>query len=64
MRALERADTPILSGMRSYHNFVKPYMALNGKTPAEAGGIKVNGGNKWITIIQNARREEKARKSS
>ena len=29
-------------------------MALNGKTPAEACGITVEGKNKWITLIQNA----------
>ena len=27
-------------------------MALKGKTPAEACGIKINGNNKWITLIQ------------
>jgi hypothetical protein len=27
---------------------------LNGKTPAEACGIKVRGSNKWLTLIQNA----------
>jgi len=27
---------------------------LNGKTPAEACGIKVEGNNKWVTLIQNA----------
>jgi len=31
-------------------------MALDGKTPAEAAGIKVEGNDKWMTIIQNARR--------
>jgi transposase-like protein len=58
MRTLEKADTPILTGMRIYHNFVKPHMALEGKTPAEAAGIKVEGDNKWITIIQNAATHE------
>jgi hypothetical protein len=29
-------------------------MRLDGKTPAEACGIKVEGKNKWITLIQNA----------
>jgi transposase-like protein len=62
MRTLERADTPVLPGMRIYHNFVKPHMALGGKTPAEAAGIKVNGDNKWITIIQNASKIQKAPK--
>ena len=29
-------------------------MALDGKTPAEVAGIKVEGENKWLTLIQNA----------
>lgn len=29
-------------------------MGLNGKTPAEACGIQIEGENKWITLIQNA----------
>jgi hypothetical protein len=29
-------------------------MALKGKTPAEACGFKIEGDNKWMTIIQNA----------
>jgi hypothetical protein len=56
---LEKSDTPILSGIRIYHNFVKPEMASNGKTPGEVVGIKVKGANKWITIIQNASKHEK-----
>jgi putative transposase len=54
MRGLKRRRTPILAGMQIYHNFVRPHMALNGKTPAEACGIKVEGENKWLTLIQNA----------
>jgi len=54
MRTLEKADTPILTGMQIFHNYVRPHMALNGKTPAEVAGIKIQGDNKWITIIQNA----------
>jgi len=33
-------------------------MALNGKTPAEACGITVEGKNKWKTLIQNASKKE------
>ena len=29
-------------------------MCLDGDTPADRVGIKINGGNKWPTIIQNA----------
>jgi hypothetical protein len=54
MRTLEKADSPILKGMEIYHNYVRPHMALDGKTPAEKAGIKITGENKWVTIIQNA----------
>lgn len=30
-------------------------VCLNGKTPAEVAGIKVEGQNRWITVIQNAK---------
>jgi len=29
-------------------------MGIDGKTPSEKAGIKIEGLNKWITIIQNA----------
>ena len=54
MRGLKKKDTPILKGMQVYHNFIKPHEGLDGKTPAEACGIVVNGENKWMTLIQNA----------
>jgi len=54
MRTLEIADTPILRGMQIYHNYVRPHMALKGKTPADAAGIIIEGENKWLTIIPNA----------
>jgi transposase-like protein len=56
MRSLKREDTPILTGMQIYHNHVRPHMALDGRTPAEACGIEVRGENKWMTLIQNASR--------
>jgi hypothetical protein len=31
---------------------------LEGKTPAEACGISVEGENRWITIIQNASKND------
>ena len=30
------------------------FQALKGKTPADLAGIKVQGDNKWLTLIQNA----------
>ena len=54
MRGLERKDSPILAGYKIFHNYVRPHKGLNGKTSPEAAGIKVEGKNKWLTIIQNA----------
>ena len=57
MRTLKRPDTPILSGYRIYHNYIRPHEALNGRTPSEAAGITVTGDDKWMTIIQNAKKQ-------
>jgi transposase-like protein len=54
MRNLKRKDTPILTGYQIFHNYVRPHMALKGRTPAELCGIEVKGKNKWMTLIQNA----------
>ena len=56
-RNLKKADTPILTGMQIYHNYIRPHMALENRTPAELAGIKVEGDNKWLTLIQNASRK-------
>ncbi len=58
MRSLKREDSPILTGMQIFHNFVRPHIGLHGRTPAEAAGIKVEGENKWLTIIQNAAKSQ------
>jgi len=54
MRGLKRQDTKILTGYQIFHNYVRPHEGLKGKTPAEESGIKVEGKNKWLTLIQNA----------
>jgi transposase-like protein len=53
-RNLKKEDSPILAGYQIFHNYVRPHMALDGKTPADLAGIEVEGDNKWITLIQNA----------
>jgi hypothetical protein len=53
-RNLKKMDTPILRGMQIHHNYIRPHMALEGKTPADKAGIEVHGENKWLTLIQNA----------
>ena len=47
-------DTQLAEGKRIHYNFVKPHIALKGKTPAEVSGIKINEKNKWLTLMQNA----------
>ena len=54
MRGLKNVDTPILKGYQIFHNYLRPHEGLDGKTPAEACGIEVQGDNKWVTLIQNA----------
>jgi len=60
MRSLKREDSSILGGYQIFHNYIQPHEGLDGRTPAEACGIDVQGGNKWITLIQNASRRRKA----
>jgi hypothetical protein len=54
MRGLKIVDTDILKGYQLFHNYIRPHEALDGKTPAEACGITIEGQNKWKTLIQNA----------
>jgi putative transposase len=58
MRGLKNKDTPILKGYQIYHNFIREHGGLNGKTPSEACGITIEGQNKWLTLIQNASKNE------
>jgi len=53
-RGLKNDNTPILTGYQIYHNYIREHKGLNGKTPSEVCGIKIEGNNKWITLIQNA----------
>jgi len=57
-RGLKKDDSGIISGLRLYHNFVRPHLGLpDNITPAEAAGITVEGVNKWLTLIQAATKE-------
>jgi putative transposase len=61
MRGLKIDDTAILPGYQIFHNYFRPHMALNGMTPAEKCGIKIEGENKWQTVIQNAVKENEVK---
>jgi transposase-like protein len=58
MRGLKQKRTVILQGYQLYHNYIRPHMALDGKTPSEACGIQIDGKNKWVTLIQNASKHQ------
>ncbi|MCL5318820.1 MAG: hypothetical protein M1503_11255 [Thaumarchaeota archaeon] len=53
-RGWKKMSTPLAEGNRIQYNFVKPHMALEGQTPAQAAGIDVNGKNKWLELLENA----------
>ena len=53
-RGLKKNDSPLINGYQIYHNYVRPHMALDGKTPSEVCGIIIQGNDKWKTLIQNA----------
>jgi len=54
VRGLKKNESPLIDGYQIYHNYIRPHMSLDGKTPSEVAGIKIEGKDKWITLIQNA----------
>ena len=64
MRGVKIEDTPIVEGHRLYYNFIKPHEALDGRTPSEEAGIKVEGENKWLTLMHTAIQHKNAKKSN
>jgi transposase-like protein len=54
VRGIKKDDSVLIGGYQIYHNYFRPHMSLEGKTPAEKCGISIEGTNKWITLIQNA----------
>ena len=56
MRGLKKKDTPILKGYEIFHNYFRPHEGLQGKTPSQLCGVEIEGENKWITLIQNAKK--------
>ena len=53
-RGLKRDDSMILTGIRTYHNHLRPHEGLDGKTPGEVAGIRIEGDSKALTVIRAA----------
>ncbi len=58
VRGVKRDDSAIFKGMQIHHNYVRPHQGLDGDTPADRAGIRIQGDNKWKTIIQNAAKSD------
>jgi transposase-like protein len=54
MRGIKIEDTPIIPMNQIYYNFIRPHQALEGKTPAEAAGVGINGENKWEGLLSKS----------
>jgi len=54
MRGLEIEDSPFIKGHQLYYNFIRPHEALDGRTPSEMAGIRIEGDNKWLALMRNA----------
>ena len=57
MRGMQTKETAqkIIEAMRIHYDYVREHSKL-GKTPAETCGIKIEGENKLLTLMQNASR--------
>jgi hypothetical protein len=57
MRGLDHEESAsrMIEGQRIYYNYLRPHMALNGKTPAEVAGLDMQlEQNRWQSLIQKA----------
>ena len=50
-RGWKSYETPLAEGQRIAYNFVKPHLALEGKTPGQAAGIEAKG---WNDLLERA----------
>jgi len=51
----EKSAQLMADGTRIEYNFIRPHMALNGKTPAEVAGLALNlEGNMWQELIKRS----------
>jgi len=56
-RGWKTKETQLAEGNRIQYNFVKPHIALEGKTPAQEAGINLGNKDKWLEFLQNSVRE-------
>jgi transposase-like protein len=62
MRHLKKAHSAdkVFKGYRAYYNFVRPHMALENHTPAQAAAVPIQlGTNRWLDLIRQAARAKR-----
>jgi putative transposase len=59
MRGLDDEQTAqtMMDGLRVYYNFIRPHMALNGKTPAQQAKIDDGSKQNWLSLIKKASKQ-------
>lgn len=51
----EKTADRYIENWKTYYNFVKPHMALNGLTPSDVAGINMGiERNKWLSLLKLA----------
>ena len=58
-RGLKKDDSPAITGIKLYHNYIRPHMDLDSDTPTDRAGIKIQGANKLA--YNNLKRLKKTR---
>ncbi|MDG6951568.1 MAG: DDE-type integrase/transposase/recombinase [Nitrososphaerota archaeon] len=53
-RGWKSISTPLAEGQRIHYGFVKSHQALDGQTPAQRAGIRLEGQNKWLALLKAA----------
>ncbi len=53
-RGWKNPTSKIAEGQRIHYDFVKPHIALEGQTPAQAAGIGIESENKWMELLKRA----------
>lgn len=58
MRGMDHKESAqtLMEAMRIYHNYVRTNQGLDGRTPAEASGIKLDHNtNRWLSLWRDAK---------
>jgi len=55
-RGWKTSKTALAEGNRIQYNFIKPHLALEGRTPAQQAGLSIDERNKWLELLKRSAR--------